>query len=307
MATITGTVDGDALTGTTLQDLIMGLEGNDLLVGDAGDDTVKGGDGQDSIFGGDGNDSLFGGFGDDAIHGDAGNDLIEGSSGNDSLFGDAGDDNISGGSGDDSLEGGDGNDTVAGNSGNDLILGGAGSDTIVGGSGFDTLDYSAATVAVNANLNTHVVETTLGRSLADGIEKFIGSAFDDTISGDGLANELWGGSGNDVIRSRAGADTLSGGFGQDTFVYMQKDVMLGGVHQGVDFIKDFRSSDKIDVRDFFKGVSVSDYNEVMQLTYDGANTTLSVNTTGTFVDVLSFAGKFSVPAALLVEDQVILV
>ena len=127
------------------------------------------------------------------------------------------------------------------------------------------------------------------------------------INGDGLANTLSGGAGDDMIRSRGGADTLSGGSGQDTFVYMQKDVMLAGVHQGLDFITDFRSSDKIDVRDFFKGMNVADYSDVMQLTSDGVKTTLSIDNGAGYVDVVSFAGSFVIPAQSLVDDQIILV
>ena len=89
-------------------------------------------------------------------------------------------------------------------------------------------------------------------------------------------------------------------------MFMQKDVMLNGLHQGVDFITDFRSSDHIDVRDFFKGQTVADYNDVITLTENGANTTLSVKSGGVFIDVVTFAGHFIAPAQSLVDDQVIL-
>ena len=299
MATITGTIDADTLMGTTLQDFILGLEGDDVITGDEGDDTIQGGDGNDAIWGGDGNDIISGGFGDDVLHGGNGDDTLSGSSGNDNLMGDAGNDTLTGGSGDDTLDGGDGNDSIAGGDGNDTIIGSAGADNVTGGSGFDTLDYSASSVAINANLNTHVIDSELGKTTADGIESVIGSQFDDVLCGDGLANVLIGGDGNDLIRSRGGADTLTGGYGQDTYVFMQKDVLSGGVHLGVDFITDFRSSDKIDVRDFFKGQYIEDYNEVIHLTADGANTTLSVKSGNVFVDVVSFAGQFVVRRSLL--------
>lgn len=284
----------------------MGLEGSDLLNGMAGDDTLKGGDGHDSIFGGLGNDLIFGGYGDDAIHGNEGDDTIEGSAGNDRLYADAGNDTLYGGSGNDYLEGGEGNDTVNGGSGNDTIHGGVGNDIFSGGSGFDTLDYSTSSVGVTANLNTHVVETIFGRSLADGIEQFIGSAHNDVIDGDGRANAISGGAGDDMIRGRGGVDTLTGGLGQDTFVYLQKDVMLNGTHQGLDFITDFKSIDKIDVRDFFKGQSIDNFNAFINLRAEGGNTIVAVDNGAGFVDVVSFAGSFVVPGQSMVDEGIIL-
>ncbi|KGM29976.1 hypothetical protein P409_35845, partial [Inquilinus limosus MP06] len=46
-----------------------------------------------------------------------------------------------------------------------------------------------------------------------------GSAFNDTLIGDGGANVLAGGSGDDILHGGAGADTLQGGNGTDTADY----------------------------------------------------------------------------------------
>ncbi len=51
-----------------------------------------------------------------------------------------------------------------------------------------------------------------------GIEGLLGSAFADTLGGDGGANQLDGGDGNDGIDGRGGADILRGGAGDDTLV-----------------------------------------------------------------------------------------
>ena len=213
---------------------------------------------------------------------------------------------MKGGSGSDTLAGGDGNDSIYGGSGNDTIIAGAGNDVITGGSGFDTLDYSTFSTAVTGDMSTHMFSSILGTSLADGIEKFVGSRFADTITGDSSANVLLGGGGNDVVRGGAGADTLTGGLGQDTFVFTKKDVMLGGVLKGVDSITDFTGGDKIDVRNFFKGHTISDYSEVMKLTAEGDHTTLSVKMGATFVDVASVYGHIGSSIDILVHDQVIL-
>ncbi len=49
----------------------------------------------------------------------------------------------------------------------------------------------------------------------DSIENLIGSAYDDTLSGDGGANVIDGGAGNDIISGGGGADTLNGEAGND--------------------------------------------------------------------------------------------
>ncbi len=287
MAKITGTAGADSILGTTLQDLIIGLEGDDVLSGDAGDDEVRGG------------------FGDDVMFGNAGNDVLAGSAGNDSLSGGDGNDTLSGGSGNDTMDGGDGADIINGDAGDDIIIGGSG-DTITGGSGFDTLDYSTASAGISANLSTHVIATAGANSMADGIERVIGTSFDDLLNGDSGANTLIGGAGDDMIRSRGGADTLSGGLGHDTFVYLKKDVFAGDVQLGVDFITDYNSNDTIDVSDFFKGAPPADYNDVLKLTFDGANTTLSVKTGGAFIDVVAFAGQYNTDPSNLVADMMIM-
>jgi Ca2+-binding RTX toxin-like protein len=297
MALITGTINADTLIGTASADTILGS---------AGDDLIKSREGNDSVLGGDGNDTVYGGYGNDQIHGGNGDDILFGTSANDLILGEAGNDVIRGGSGNDTLSGGNGSDIIFGGAGNDTIYGDAGNDVITGGSGYDTIDYSSFGSGINADMSTHAVNSILGSALIDGIEKFVGSRFSDTISGDHLANEIWGGTGNDVIRGHEGADKLIGGAGQDTFVFLKKDVVLAGVHQGVDTIGDFAAGDKIDVRDFFKGHAIADYGSVMKLTEDGAHTTLSIKMGAAFVDVASISGHITTPVQTLVHDQVIL-
>jgi Ca2+-binding RTX toxin-like protein len=76
--------------------------------------------------------------------------------------------------------------------------------------------YSDSSVGVSVNLAT-------GRGLggtAEGdtyvsIEAVWGSSFNDTITGDGSANDLYGNDGNDVLKGGGGADGLDGGSGND--------------------------------------------------------------------------------------------
>jgi Ca2+-binding RTX toxin-like protein len=105
-------------------------------------------------------------------------------------------------------------DTLTGSSTNDIFVGGGGADAIVGGDGIDTAEYSTSSSGVTINLQTGA---GLGGD-AEGdhlstIENLIGSAFNDLLIGDGLANRLDGGSGTDILRGGIGADVLIGGDG----------------------------------------------------------------------------------------------
>ena len=167
------------------------------LTGTNQGDILDGGNGNDTISGFNGNDIIDGGAGQDSIAGGNGNDILSGGSGNDEINGDGGADIILGEEGNDEITGDGGADTILGEEGNDTIFGGAGNDILIGGIGDDNLS---------------------------------GGNGKDTITG-GVGNDfLNGGSGNDrlsgVDSSTYGTgeiDTLSGGFGRDTFVLGDAD------------------------------------------------------------------------------------
>ena len=228
-----------------------------MLLGDAGNDSLYGGTGDDTLIGGAGADSLDGGTGTgdvadysgssaavnvtlgttvSASGGDAAGDRLTGieylvgSAYNDTLTGDSGANSLSGDAGNDLLYGGAGADTLDGGSGSDTLYGGAGADVLIGGAGTDTADYSASGSAVNVNLATG---TGLGGDAAGdaltGIEYLVGSAYNDTLTGDGGANSLSGGTGNDLLYGGAGNDTLDGGTGNDTLHGgAGADALIGG-------------------------------------------------------------------------------
>ena len=151
---------------------------------------------------GDGNATTFtvqagltGGATNDLIVGDSGSETITGNDGHDLIYGNGGLDNLSGGAG------------------NDFLQGGTGNDIIDGGGDVDTVDLSNAFFGVTIDLNDAGVQT-LGGGLGDdtitNIENVRGSAFTDSITGDGNDNRIDGGDGDDFI---------SGGGGNDTFVF----------------------------------------------------------------------------------------
>ena len=103
----------------------------------------------------------------------------------------------------------------AGN-GDDTVVSGAGADTLHGGAGINTLSYERSQGGVTVNLGAHAASGGFAKGdVFDGFQNVIGSAFNDSISGDSGDNTLAGG---------AGADTLVGGGGHDTADYTASSV-----------------------------------------------------------------------------------
>jgi Ca2+-binding RTX toxin-like protein len=201
---------------------IVGTAGNDVIHGTPGRDVIWGGPGNDVIYGQLGNDLICGGAGDDVIHGGRGNDEVFGGPGADRVFGDLGDDKVSGGPGSyDDVSGGLGIDTVDGGPGDyDLVHGDYGYDRMSGGPGKHDIASFATAVAggrgsgVWASLRKHEARGD-GHDKLFEFEDLEGSAFRDTLIGDGGPNEIKGGPGDDTLIGGGGHDTLDGGQGSD--------------------------------------------------------------------------------------------
>ena len=184
-----------------------------------------------SIAGGTTIENLIAGDGNDAITGNSSANWILGMRGNDSL------------------SGGDGNDRLDGGNGNDVLDGDGGADILNGGLGSDTITYVGSMAAVFVNLSTGAASG--GEAAGDtfsGIENIIGSALNDTLTGDANANQLTGGDGADRLVGLGGADTLTGGAGADLFA-----VARGATDVITDFVK---GVDKIQL-------SVADFSTVL--------------------------------------------
>lgn len=259
------------------------------------DDVMSGGEGRDKMFGMAGHDTMTGGAGDDAIYGNSGDDFLAGGEGNDTL---------AGGSGNDVMSDGDGRDTVAGNSGDDTIVAGEGDDTYRGDGGFDTLEMGAAKQGVNVDLNGHK-STGLGTDEVWGIEKVVGSRYDDVLRGDKRSNTLEGGDGNDQLRGMGGEDTLTGGAAKDVFRWLAKDVVdASGNHLGVDRVTDFQiGQDLLDLRDLVKGQKYGSIQDVVRVTESEKGAVVSVKLGADFIDVVTLDG---VHASDLTKDGLIL-
>ena len=211
MPTINGTFGNDTLNGTDGADAINGFEGNDTLNGLGGNDILDGGAGNDLLDGGSDDDILYGGNGEDTLNGGAGNDQIwsgeqigavgvdDAGRSRDQLFGGAGDDALFIGFGD-SADGGDGNDMLR------ISMLGA-----LFGATINTADLTAGTswtLFGGTIRNIEVISAIVGSSSNDQI----------TIGTHGNVVTVYGGEGDDIIRSSASAIIADGGAGADRFI-----------------------------------------------------------------------------------------
>jgi Ca2+-binding RTX toxin-like protein len=144
-------------------------------------------------------------------------------SGDDTLSGGSLDDRFFTGAGIDTIRAGGGSDIVYAGGGDDLVDGGGGSDQLFGEAGTDTVSYATARAGVTVDLSVRTAQQTGGSGidLIDGFEDVVGSAFADTLSGDGRANDLNGGAGDDRLMGAGGDDIVNGALGDD--------VLFGGV------------------------------------------------------------------------------
>ncbi len=171
----------------------------------------------------------------DTLYGSSGENILWGMAGNDTLYGLDGNDTLAGHDGNDELYGGNGNDILDGGAGNDTLDGGAGADAMAGGSGNDIyyVDNVGDTVTENANEGTDTVYTSVDFTLTDNVEHLyaVGST-GLTLTGNALANTVYGSTGDDTIHGSDGGDRLYGGAGSDTFVLTaaqtQNTTVIGG-------------------------------------------------------------------------------
>jgi trimeric autotransporter adhesin len=149
------------------------------------------------------------------IYGTPGDDYLSAGNGNDTIFGGAGNDYVSGGVGDNVLWGEAGDDYLNGRAGRDTMFGGDGNDTYV-------VDSSLDTVSEGLNAGWDYVQAYVDWTLGANVEglQLVGTARYGT--GNSLNNYLsvsdMTATTGHVLDGGAGADTMSGGFGNDTYI-----------------------------------------------------------------------------------------
>jgi Ca2+-binding RTX toxin-like protein len=203
---------------------IVGTVGPDDLHGTNERDVIWAGPGDDRVHSALGNDLVCGGSGSDLLHGGRGNDTVDGGTGNaDQAIGDLGDDTVMGGSGEfDEAAGSLGIDRVSGGPGSfDLVHGDYGYDRMDGGPGTDDIASFATDVASATGAGVWV-SLAKRKARGDGNDRLFrfedieGSAFRDVLIGDGRANVIDGGPGDDRLRGGGGLDELHGAQGADS-------------------------------------------------------------------------------------------
>lgn len=224
-----GGAAGDVITGNGAANTLSGNGGNDVLNGLAGDDLLNGGLGSDIMRGGIGNDVY--------IVGQAGDVVTElNGQGVDQINSSLTDLTLP-----DFVENGRILLTNAADlKGNDVpntLFAGAGDNELTGGGGFDTVSYLygvAGGGGVTVDLRVLTVQNT-GASGFDTlveIENLTGSSRGDTLIGNGVANILRGGLGQDLLNGLGGADR----FIFDTSPSVANRDRITGFMSGVDKI-----------------------------------------------------------------------
>ena len=240
--TLGSNIENLVLSGTTALDG-TGNTLNNSLTGNTGANTLSGGTGADTMAGGAGDDAyIVDNAGDIVSENNAeGMDSVEssltftlGSNVENLTLTAATAINGTGNVSDNTIIGGGGVNIITGGGGNDYLDGGVGADTMRGGSGNDTYVVSVATdvITIDATYETGGTDTVLSAvawTLASGLENLTltgasvingtGNSGDNTIVGNSAKNVLTGNGGHDTLDGgSAGADTMSGGTGDDVYV-----------------------------------------------------------------------------------------
>lgn len=218
MAGTLDTYDASAVTAAMTFD----LAGN-IVSGGAGTDNVSG---IEKFIGGSGTNTLMLTSATAAVNVDlsiASGQVINNGAGG--TFTVIGMDDITGSVYNDMLKGDSGNNQIAGGSGNDTLVGGAGNDTLTGGANIDTVNYSAASAGIDVTLSggnaAGVIDGNGGTDTLSGIEKIIGSAWDDIIEGDfsAIDNLFDGGAGADILGINVIPFTMNNADGDAMHIY----------------------------------------------------------------------------------------
>ena len=260
-------INVETISGSNFSDRLYGEVGAaNTLQGDDGDDflyidhldTVSGGSGLDRVFAQAGSLGLvldLGASGVEVVRATGRDDVLDASGvgaaqvaaaggarivlfgfgGDDMLIGSDFGDTLLGYAGDDVIDAGAGNDTLDGSTGADTLLGGGGDDvfyvddldTLDGGAGYDRIFVRGYAGDAVYDLGAANIEFANGNTAADTFDA-TSASWDVRLRGQGGADQLWGGSGNDELNGGSGDDTLLGGSGNDRLFGGNGDDMLDG-------------------------------------------------------------------------------
>lgn len=219
------------------------VSGFEIIRGSAHSDVLRGGNTTNNhisaIYGEDGDDILRPTGSGIILNGGNGKDIVSHSLWTSGVVVDM---TASGGTGNtyiaiEQVNGSQYSDQISGTSSPETFIGFAGDDILRGRGGADLLDGRGGTDIATYSDSAEAVRIDLGIGLGSGgdaegdrlisIENVNGSAFNDTLEGDGGANHFIGFAGDDTLRGRGGADILDGRDGIDVATYSTSTT---GVH-----------------------------------------------------------------------------
>ena len=208
-----------SINGTAGDDSLVGTPGNDTINGLGGNDTIQAGEGADSVSGGSGNDSMFAGM--DSNLGDGAADTLDGGLGDDVYR------NVS------SFDG----DVIVGDAGGVDTVYAVGSWTLGGGLEnlrFDDF-FGAFWDGTGNELDNTIVSASAGGNLyglggndllvlahLEGFGTAHGGEGNDTLQAN-RSSELFGDAGDDTLIAWFLGTAMTGGAGNDTFVFENAD------------------------------------------------------------------------------------
>jgi Ca2+-binding RTX toxin-like protein len=284
--TVRTTLNSYTLVGTELENIVFIGTGAFTGTGNGVANSITGGAGNDTLDGGAGADSLAGGLGDDTYLSDGLDTITETGAGTDTILLSGmpavapytmaanvenltavmtGAVNVTGNNSANTIIGNIGNDTLTGGGGADTLDGGAGADLMSGGTGNDTfiVDNVGDVVTEAVGGGTDTIRTSLNNySLSATVESLIFTGTGNfTGMGNGSANTLQGGDGNDTLTGAAGSDRfiLLPNFGQDTITDFNP---IGG------------GGDRIDVSAL--GITAATFATDVAIAQDGVNTVITI-------------------------------
>jgi len=219
--TLTANLETLVLQGSAdLQGYGNGLSNS--IYGNAGNNILDGGAGGDAMYGGAGNDVYYVDDAGDVVieNAAAGADAVF-STVNYSLTADVETLVLQGGA-DLTGYGNSQANTLYGNGGNNVLDGGGAADTMYGGLGNDlyVVDNAGDMVIENASEGADAVFATVNYMLTANVETLVlQGAGNINGTGNALANNVYGNTGDNALDGGASADILTGNAGNDTFVF----------------------------------------------------------------------------------------
>jgi Ca2+-binding RTX toxin-like protein len=209
------------------------------IVGTAGNDRLKGTVGADTLLGGAGDDSYYVNVVGDTITENTGEgaDVVYSTAASYTLSANI-ETLIIEGAGIDGT-GNAQNNYLMGNAGNNSLDGQGGADVMAGGAGNDsyTVDDKGDVIIENLGAGSDTVYSSISYSLAANIENLVLTGTAINGFGNELSNQITGNNADNILGGGAGADTLIGMAGNDTYyVDNAGDVIVEAVDGGTDIV-----------------------------------------------------------------------